>query len=121
MSKKYFKALLIAASFVAVFALIHSGCQQQKDVLSGSTADRVFVPPGSYDDFYLFTSGGFSGQVGVYGLPSGRLFRVIPVFSQDPESSTCRNSSSILYRNCLNCYNGKLTRCFRRCHQCTTA
>ncbi|MGB5895566.1 MAG: nitrous oxide reductase, partial [Ignavibacteriaceae bacterium] len=87
MSKKYLKALLIAASFVAVFALIHSGCQQQKDVLGGSTADQVFVPPGSYDDFYMFASGGFSGQVSVYGLPSGRLFRVIPVFSQDPEKS----------------------------------
>jgi nitrous-oxide reductase len=33
----------------------------------------------------MFASGGFSGQVSVYGLPSGRLFRVIPVFSQDPE------------------------------------
>jgi nitrous-oxide reductase len=87
MSKKYFKALIIAASFVAVIALIHSGCQQQKDVIGGSTADQVFVPPGSYDDFYMFTSGGFSGQVGVYGLPSGRLFRVIPVFAQDPEKS----------------------------------
>ena len=30
-------------------------------------------------------SGGFSGQVSVYGLPSGRLMKVIPVFSQDPE------------------------------------
>ncbi len=30
-------------------------------------------------------SGGFSGQMSVYGLPSGRLLRVIPVFSTDPE------------------------------------
>jgi nitrous-oxide reductase len=35
----------------------------------------------------MFASGGFSGQVAVYGLPSGRLLRVIPVFSQDPEKS----------------------------------
>jgi nitrous-oxide reductase len=48
-------------------------------------ASRVYVPPGKYDEFYAFLSGGFSGQVSVYGLPSGRLFRVIPVFSQDPE------------------------------------
>jgi nitrous-oxide reductase len=86
MSKKYFKALLIAVSFVAVFVVIHSGCQEQKDIRSG-VSDQVYVPPGSYDEFYLFTSGGFSGQVGVYGLPSGRLFRVIPVFAQDPEKS----------------------------------
>jgi nitrous-oxide reductase len=32
-------------------------------------------------------SGGFSGQVSVYGLPSGRLLKVIPVFSQNPENS----------------------------------
>jgi nitrous-oxide reductase len=34
---------------------------------------------------YNFVSGGFSGQLSVYGLPSGRLLRVIPVFSIDPE------------------------------------
>jgi nitrous-oxide reductase len=53
--------------------------------LGKSMAEKAFVPPGEYDDFYAFISGGFSGQLAVYGLPSGRLFRVIPVFSQDPE------------------------------------
>jgi len=48
-------------------------------------ADKVYVPPGKHDDFYNIVSGGFSGNVSVYGLPSGRLFRVIPVFSQVPE------------------------------------
>lgn len=52
----------------------------------GDAASRTYVAPGSYDEFYFFTSGGFSGQVGVYGLPSGRLLRVIPVFSQNPEN-----------------------------------
>ncbi len=54
---------------------------------TGDAASRVYVAPGTYDEFYMFASGGFSGQVSVYGLPSGRLFRVIPVFSQDPEKS----------------------------------
>ena len=31
-------------------------------------------------------SGGFDGQVGVYGLPSGRLLKHVPVFSQNPEN-----------------------------------
>jgi nitrous-oxide reductase len=52
---------------------------------SGQAAQRVYVAPGAYDEFYSFMSGGFSGQVSVYGLPSGRMFKVIPVFSQDPE------------------------------------
>lgn len=52
----------------------------------GDAASRTYVPPGSYDEFYYFASGGFSGQVGVYGIPSGRLLKVIPVFSQNPEN-----------------------------------
>jgi len=52
----------------------------------GDAAARTYVAPGSYDEFYFFTSGGYSGQVGVYGLPSGRLLKVIPVFSQNAEN-----------------------------------
>lgn len=48
-------------------------------------AEKAYVAPGEHDEYYGFISGGFSGQLAVYGLPSGRLFRVIPVFSQDPE------------------------------------
>ncbi|HET7630797.1 MAG TPA: Sec-dependent nitrous-oxide reductase [Gemmatimonadaceae bacterium] len=51
-------------------------------LVAGDAASRVYVPPGSYDEFYAFLSGGFSGQVNVYGLPSGRLLKEIPVFSQ---------------------------------------
>jgi nitrous-oxide reductase len=57
---------------------------------AGNTSDaasRVYVAPGKYDEFYAFLSGGFSGQVSVYGLPSGRLLKVIPVFSVDAEKS----------------------------------
>jgi nitrous-oxide reductase len=55
------------------------------NAVSGDAASRAYVPPGKYDEYYNFVSGGFSGQMSVYGLPSGRLFRVIPVFSVDPE------------------------------------
>lgn len=72
-----------------VLAMIFSfnGCPSSTKtaVTDGDAAARVFVPPGKHDECYLFTSGGFSGQVGVYGIPSGRLFRTIPVFSQDAE------------------------------------
>jgi nitrous-oxide reductase len=53
--------------------------------LSSDAAERVYVAPGEYDEFYAFLSGGFSGQLAVYGLPSGRLLKVIPVFSLDAE------------------------------------
>lgn len=52
---------------------------------SSDAASRVYVAPGQLDEFYAFLSGGFSGQVSVYGLPSGRLLKVIPVFSVDAE------------------------------------
>lgn len=70
-------------------SILFVGCKGGSDsgVLSGSTAEKVFVAPGELDEYYAFISGGFSGQLAVHGLPSGRLFRVIPVFSQDPEKA----------------------------------
>jgi nitrous-oxide reductase len=51
-----------------------------------SAAQAVYVAPGEYDEFYAFMSGGFSGQLTVMGLPSGRLLKQVPVFSQFPEN-----------------------------------
>ncbi|GIV31639.1 MAG: hypothetical protein KatS3mg029_0990 [Saprospiraceae bacterium] len=84
---KYLTSLLSTLTLVGIF-LAMSGCNQggqQGGALSSDVASKVYVAPGQYDEFYAFISGGFSGQISVYGLPSGRLFRVIPVFSVDPE------------------------------------
>ncbi len=73
---------------LALTALAFLGSCKPKsssDAVSGDVAQQVYVAPGEYDEFYNFVSGGFSGQMSVYGLPSGRLFKVIPVFSVDPE------------------------------------
>ncbi len=79
--------------FLAVMGLL-SSCgdgattttkNSNSGAISSSAAEQAYVAPGEHDDYYAFLSGGFSGQLSVYGLPSGRLFRVIPVFSQDPE------------------------------------
>jgi nitrous-oxide reductase len=58
----------------------------RKATVASNAAEKVYVPPGKYDEFYAFLSGGFSGQVSVYGMPSGRLLKVIPVFAVNPES-----------------------------------
>lgn len=60
--------------------------QMPKMSLAADAAEKVYVPPGKHDDFYAFLSGGFSGQVSVYGLPSGRLLKVMPVFAVNPEN-----------------------------------
>jgi nitrous-oxide reductase len=74
---------------IAVTALVAGlfSCKPKNsgNAVSGEAAEKAYVAPGKYDEYYNFVSGGFSGQMSVYGLPSGRLFRVIPVFSVDPE------------------------------------
>jgi nitrous-oxide reductase len=50
----------------------------------GSPAARTYVAPGQKDEFYLFYSGGHSGQVFVAGIPSMRHLFTIPVFSPHP-------------------------------------
>ncbi len=75
------------ASTILFVAILFFGCpSSKKGLVEGDAAVKVYVPPGKHDEFYAFLSGGFSGQVSVYGIPSGRLLRVIPVFSQNPEN-----------------------------------
>ena len=52
-----------------------------KSSSGSSLAERSFVAPGDKDEFYLFYSGGHSGQVFVAGLPSMRHITTIPVFA----------------------------------------
>jgi nitrous-oxide reductase len=69
--------------------LIGGACGSKEganNLVGGDAAQRVYVAPGTYDEFYAFLSGGFNGQVGVYALPSGRRLKTIPVFSQYPEN-----------------------------------
>lgn len=79
----------ILALVLALGGLTSCGNQGGNSGSSGAlgedAASQVYVAPGEYDEFYGFFSGGFSGQVSAYGLPSGRLLKVIPVFSLDAE------------------------------------
>jgi len=81
MKKVNLLVLLLILSAVSIYS-----CKPKNsgNAVNGNAA-KAYVAPGKYDEFYNFVSGGFSGQMSVYGLPSGRLLRVVPVFSVDPE------------------------------------
>ena len=72
-----------------IIVVVFTGCNNQQSsdsngALSSSNAEKVYVAPGEHDSHYAFISGGYSGNLTVYGLPSGRMFKEIPVFSQFP-------------------------------------
>jgi nitrous-oxide reductase len=52
-----------------------------KDVLA---AAKTYVPTGGRDEFLAFSSGGQSGQLIVYGIPSMRILKYVAVFTPEP-------------------------------------
>jgi len=87
MSVKTKKNLLWGLGIVALAIASLAGCLSSgTQTGSSDVASQVYVAPGSYDEFYAFMSGGFSGNLTVHGLPSGRLIKTLPVFSQFPEN-----------------------------------
>jgi len=82
----YLLGAVLAAGTVATYACQGGGGSAAGAGDVASAAQAVYVAPGAYDEFYAFMSGGFSGQLTVMGLPSGRLLKTVPVFSQYPEN-----------------------------------
>ena len=87
----YSKVQYLIIPMLLGLMLTLSNCSQQNTSSSGALAtdiaSKVYVAPGEHDEYYAFISGGFSGQLSIHGLPSGRLFKVVPVFSQDAEKA----------------------------------
>ena len=53
----------------------------EKDILA---AAKTYQPSGRKDEYLVFSSGGQSGQVIVYGVPSMRIDKYIAVFTPEP-------------------------------------
>ena len=47
-------------------------------------AAKTYMPTGGRDEYVVFSSGGQSGQVIVYGVPSMRILKYIAVFTPEP-------------------------------------
>jgi len=84
--KKFSNRVMIVAAAFMLSSLYSCKPKNTADAVSGDAAEKVYVAPGKYDEFYDFVSGGFNGQMSVYGLPSGRLLKIVPVFSVFPEN-----------------------------------
>jgi len=74
--------LVVAFVFFGNISFGENG--EQISAEASSQADAVYVPRGEHDEYYLLNSGGHSGQLFVYGVPSMRHIRTVPVFSPDP-------------------------------------
>jgi nitrous-oxide reductase len=81
---KLFAAFTAAAAMTAGTAAC--GGADSAIASAADAASATYVAPGEYDPYYAFLSGGYNGQLSVWGLPSGRMFKNIPVFSVDAES-----------------------------------
>ena len=74
------------AGIITAFSIYSCKPKAPESMAMGDAASRVYVAPGKYDEFYNIVSGGFNGQLSVYGIPSGRLIKILPVFSVFPEN-----------------------------------
>ncbi len=53
----------------------------EKDLLA---AAKTYTPTGGRDEFIVFSSGGQSGQLIVYGIPSMRILKYVSVYTPEP-------------------------------------
>ncbi len=81
-------AALLISTFTAAIASAENLQQvmkrrglSQTDILA---AAKTYVPSGGRDEFIAFASGGQSGHIIVYGIPSMRILKYIAVFTPEP-------------------------------------
>ncbi len=70
-----------AATNGSLAALMQARGLKEADVVA---AVKTYVPTGARDEYYMFSSGGHSGQALVIGIPSMRLLKMIGVFTPEP-------------------------------------
>jgi len=77
--------LVIAVAALATVAIL-SSCNKSSTAQNerAQNASNTYVAPGEKDEYYLFYSGGHSGQVFVAGIPSMRHITTIPVYAPYP-------------------------------------
>src|SRR5215468_8318056 len=98
---KTFPTLTSAALGLVLLAGCNSDstAKKQKEASQNhSSAQPVYVAPGKLDDYYAFLSGGQSGSVFVYGIPSCRFITEIPIFEPRAGLGYANNPNSESYK-----------------------
>jgi len=80
-SSALFATASIAAGDAALDKVMKERGLSEADVIR---AAKTYNPTGVHDKYLMFSSGGQSGQVMVYGVPSMRLLKYIGVFTPEP-------------------------------------
>jgi nitrous-oxide reductase len=79
-----------ALILVIAFSLMLTSCKRKPKVMAragaAEAAVATYVAPGDLDEYYLFYSGGHSGNIFVAGVPSMRHLATIPVFTPYPST-----------------------------------
>jgi nitrous-oxide reductase len=88
--KKAFQPVLIGMLVLGLCATVNAQSLEQvmkerglsqADILA---AAKTYTPSGKLDEYVVFSSGGQSGHVIVYGVPSMRILKYIAVFTPEP-------------------------------------
>ncbi|MCP4622169.1 MAG: Sec-dependent nitrous-oxide reductase [bacterium] len=88
--KKSFQLVLISMMVLGLCATVNAQSLEQVMQERGLTqadilaAAKTYTPTGKIDEYVVFSSGGQSGQVIVYGVPSMRILKYIAVFTPEP-------------------------------------
>lgn len=84
--RKFFNtAALVGLAGAGVSAgLLGNGTAQAAEKKSATGGNKSEVAPGELDEYYMMSSGGHSGEMRIYGVPSGRTLKRIGVFNIDP-------------------------------------
>ncbi len=83
--RKFFGTSAAASLAGAGLVMGLSACKQSEEGAAGKVAGhsegsgQFEVQPGKLDSYYCFSSAGHNGEVRIYGMPSGRTLKRIPV------------------------------------------
>lgn len=84
-------SFFLLLAFVLSTTIVFTSCgrkQEGSPNLSDNAAEKVYVAPGEHDEFYAFVSGGFSGQMSVYGLLPEDCSELSRYFQSIPKTDT---------------------------------